>query len=459
MADRPTDPAVDPAIDPRVEAYLHAELAQAERDAMRDAVFDALHPRSGRVRRRDRIGPIAALAVAGAGLVLVVALGGPRLMGVAATPAPSDPTGSGPSAPSAVDPAATPDPETVVRFDGLSLSADGRMLTLEFTGGKEYEPGNPCTSDYAGWTEVVDGVLHAAVVDITPALTDPPAYECTAEGYGRTVLVTLPEPFTGDRVVDLSDGVTKFVREPADLVELEGLPGAWSLQFSESVDSDGIPRWRRVYATSSATEGSGVGRLELTQGFGGAAGVSGGDTDTDVMVGEHPGVLYRTPLYGELVLVWMLGDHGLAIVANDADFTPDELIALAESAIIPDGDDWGPLAVVAPPGVAMWARDEGTLRITDDCVYLMHQDEPTLLIWPSDQTTWDAATRTVTFTNSDGSTVTAGDGTTVVLGGGEVPRTDGVGSGGVQFGGMRWVAPPPDTCLVGSSWSVSAMGR
>ena len=328
MADRPTDPVADPAIDPRVESFLHAELAKAERDFSRSQATPV-------PRARARSGLLAALAVATTAVVLVVVVGGPRLMGVAATPPPSGPIGSGPSAPATVDPAATPDPETVVRFDGASLSADGMTLTLDFTGSKEYEPGNPCTNDYAGWTEMVDGMLHAAVVDITPPPTDPPAYECTAEGYGRTVSITLPEPFTGDRVVDLADGVTKFAREPADLVVLQGLTEAWSLQSSESVDSDGTPLWRQVYATSSATEGSGVGRLELTQGFGGAVGVSGGDTDAEVMVGGHPGVLYRTPWYGELVLVWMLGDYGLAIVANDADFTPDELVALAETAIVP----------------------------------------------------------------------------------------------------------------------------
>ena len=36
---------------------------------------------------------------------------------------------------------------------------------------------------------------------------------------------------------------------------------------------------------------------------------------------------------GELVLVWTLGTDGLALVANETDFSVGELISLAESAI------------------------------------------------------------------------------------------------------------------------------
>jgi hypothetical protein len=39
---------------------------------------------------------------------------------------------------------------------------------------------------------------------------------------------------------------------------------------------------------------------------------------------------------GEMVLVWSLGAHGVALVGNLADFSREEFIALAESVALPE---------------------------------------------------------------------------------------------------------------------------
>jgi len=121
---------------------------------------------------------------------------------------------------------------------------------------------------------------------------------------------------------------------------------------------------------------------------------------------------------------------------------------------------WGPLAVFAPQDGADTARNEGTLRITDSCVTLERLGEVTLLTWPADRTTWDGASRTITFENFDGTVVTVADGDVVVVG--------GSGSGGESEGEpglsteeyldrIDWVAPPASSCPLDERWGVGAL--
>ncbi|HSH22118.1 MAG TPA: hypothetical protein VK992_05870, partial [Candidatus Caenarcaniphilales bacterium] len=54
-----------------------------------------------------------------------------------------------------------------------------------------------------------------------------------------------------------------------------------------------------------------------------------------------------------------------------------------------DDSRWGPLAVVDVPNRPA-ALAEGTLEVTDRCVFLIKQGERVLLVWPADETEWDA---------------------------------------------------------------------
>jgi hypothetical protein len=256
---------------------------------------------------------------------------------------PTPPTaGESPLASAAADPGATlgltttPPPGTRSAFDSASLSADGRTLTLAFVGAQSFSLDNPCSAAYTAWAEAVGDVLYAGVVDVTPPQpTLPPNVFCDAVGYERTASVQLPEPFEGARVEDLA-GYVHFVRPPDGLVELTGLPSAWQLRSQRDVEESRTGRWQRVYApTADPPPGESKGHVDFYQAFGGAANVSGGDEHRDVSVNGKPALLYRNPPDGELVLVWLIGPNGMALVANEADFSADALIRLAESAELP----------------------------------------------------------------------------------------------------------------------------
>ena len=125
----------------------------------------------------------------------------------------------------------------------------------------------------------------------------------------------------------------------------------------------------------------------------------------------------------------------------------------------PSAHAWGPLAVVPPQDGADTARTEGTLRITDACVFLETPREVTLLFWPSDRTTWRAEPRTISFTNFDGRIVTVRDGDHVVLGGGGDSQAESGVSGEQWLQRMLWVAPPSRSCSLDLRWAVGAVGR
>ena len=120
-------------------------------------------------------------------------------------------------------------------------------------------------------------------------------------------------------------------------------------------------------------------------------------------------------------------------------------------------DLWGPLAVVPPQDGADTARSEGTLRITDSCVFVERAGERVLLIWPADRTAWDAHGRTITFVNFDGTMVGAGDGTPVVLGGGGDSNDESGSTTQAWLARTEWVAPPAASCPLESRWWVGEL--
>lgn len=118
-------------------------------------------------------------------------------------------------------------------------------------------------------------------------------------------------------------------------------------------------------------------------------------------------------------------------------------------------DMWGPLAVRPAEDGADTARHEGTLRITDTCVYLEAAGgELTFLTWLADRTTWNGVSRTITFANFDGTVVTIGDGDHVVLGGGEAESDI---SAETWINEREWVAPPASSCSLDLRWAVGAV--
>jgi hypothetical protein len=120
---------------------------------------------------------------------------------------------------------------------------------------------------------------------------------------------------------------------------------------------------------------------------------------------------------------------------------------------------WGPLAVIPAQDGADTARTEGTLRITNTCVFLAERGGDVLLLWPADRVTWDAGERTITFANFDGTDVTVGDGESVVLGGGGGSSAESGVTAEVWLTQMTWVARPADGCPLDPYWGVGDLRR
>lgn len=142
--------------------------------------------------------------------------------------------------------------------------------------------------------------------------------------------------------------------------------------------------------------------------------------------------------------------------------TPSVAIATSTSLVVPgaspsSGGAWGPLAVVPPQEGTDTARTEGTLRITDACVFLVTTGGPVLLLWPADHTSWNSQTRTISFANFDGSAFRAGDGTRVVAGGSGDRNSDSGTTTEAWLARTPWVARPDASCPLESRWWVGAL--
>ncbi len=219
--------------------------------------------------------------------------------------------------------------------DDAVISADGRQLTIAFTGGGAYAPGNFCSTDYAPWVAVNGDALDLAVVAVPhpDQPTAPPNVGCAAMGYPYTWHLLLGEPFVGSTIHDLAGG-TLWVREPAGLVTPKQLPSGWHLRLSEDEPAARPPLWARVYApagTNIESPNRGAGQLDLYQAFGAATNIGGGPERQDVLIDGVPAVLMREEGFGEWLLQWMVGADGVALVANEADLTLDQLLEIARA--------------------------------------------------------------------------------------------------------------------------------
>lgn len=112
--------------------------------------------------------------------------------------------------------------------------------------------------------------------------------------------------------------------------------------------------------------------------------------------------------------------------------------------------EWGPLALVDATGDM--ARNEGTVVITDACVFLERGDGRGLLVWPADRTRWNGEDRTISFSTLEGVEVTVESGQQVVLAGGGA----GAGEDGEDWTEtIRWARRPAPECATDAAWFVS----
>jgi uncharacterized protein DUF1524 len=135
------------------------------------------------------------------------------LVGLAAC-SPVSPTPSASSSPSASN--GLPAGEAIRVDGGVEISADSRTVNLRFVGGEVLPATDPCHTDYAGWARPAGEVLKVAVVLLPvappPGQTSP--FGCSAVGFGRSVQVTLQEPFLGETAKDISFGTLIPIGRP-----------------------------------------------------------------------------------------------------------------------------------------------------------------------------------------------------------------------------------------------------
>ena len=246
-------------------------------------------------------------------------------------PSPSELSGAPQIEPSPDDIAGAP-PGAAFAFEKASLSPDKRTLTLDFTGGVEYDPANPrksCGTRYAGWAREIDGVLFAKLVDTTPQAD--PGVSCGDIGRPRRVTIKLVRPFLGDRVRDLA-GFTHFVARPNGLVDVQ-IPPGWQPGREGDVEESPTGRYLREWTRGAPSEFGSAGKIDLWQAFDGPVGVIGSGTEkTTVLVNGAPATLYRDPDEGELLLSWTLEGDGLALAVNEREIPIAELVSMAQSA-------------------------------------------------------------------------------------------------------------------------------
>jgi hypothetical protein len=227
-----------------------------------------------------------------------------------------------------------PEPTRDLRFvpiSSLVLAADQRHVTIDFVGGREFSATDPCSIEYQAQTSVEGDILEVGVLP----LRGPAAVTCDAVGYSRTLQVVLDAPFLGSAWRDRT-GYLHFLAPPNGLVELTGLPAGWVLRKGRDVEDSPTGRWERTYSPDASLADP-TRTVVMYQSFGGPVNVTGGDDVSQVQVNGRPATLYRHAPTGELVLVWQLGNDGLALVAFEQVFSVDQLISLAKSAVAPGG--------------------------------------------------------------------------------------------------------------------------
>ena len=281
----------------------------------------------------------------------------PSAATVAETAAPASATPS----PMIESPSWPPQPtrdERFTRIATFTLGDDRMHIALGFTGARAYAVDDPCSAAYAATSDVVDGVLEIGVTASSPARPTEP-WGCDDLGYDRHLDVSLDEPFNGTVWRDLA-GYRHFLAPPDGLVELTGLPDGWALRNGRDVEDSPTGRWERTYSPDPSLADR-TRTLDLYQSFDGPVNVSGGEGQgVPVVVSGQPATLYRSPSSGELVLVWRLGNDGLALVAYEQAFSVADVIALAESARAASPS---PSASTAGPDGAVASSTDGRFRL------------------------------------------------------------------------------------------------
>jgi hypothetical protein len=226
-------------------------------------------------------------------------------------------------------PAVEPDPELrdPLSVERVVLAADRQSVEVDFIGGRDFDPDDPCSVAYDGTGEVVDEVLVIGIYAQPHPQPLPPNMGCDAIGFGRSMTLELDEPFAGSVVHDLG-GQVLFLEPPAGLAEIGGLPKGWKPLREGNVLGKAAPRWERVWSDGDSM-------LTLIQAFDGPVHTTGDERQPDVAIDGAIATFYLHRPSGEMVMTWPLDDDEVALVGYLSDFSRAEFIDLAESVFLP----------------------------------------------------------------------------------------------------------------------------
>jgi len=189
-----------------------------------------------------------------------------------------------------------PVPEDPVSFENVVVADDRQSVRVEFIGGQEFDPDNPCSVAYEGTAKLVGDELEIGIYAQQHPMPLPPDTGCDAGGYSRALTIRLDEPFTGSVVRDLA-GQVLLLEPPAGSVEIVSLPDDWELRREGNVLGSSTPR--------------------------------------SIEINGQAATFHPPGPTGEIAVVWSLGGDELALVGNLADFSEAEFIAFAESVVRP----------------------------------------------------------------------------------------------------------------------------
>ena len=220
------------------------------------------------------------------------------------------------------------------RIEGVLPSRDRRSILVAFTGGKAYDPRDPCSGDYEAWAGgtaatlelQVSGVIHPEQVKLGPNTG------CTMEGYSYRFSVLLPGPFLGAEVRDRESGPL-WVPPPERVAELVPVPAGWQQGYLSA-----YPESRELCRMYMPRADGGVAPVErnltLCQVFGAAA-----DRPVEVPVGRATIRGQDVPVgrAGDIgyLVSWRLGADGMSLISYDAGLTLEAFIAMANAVAIP----------------------------------------------------------------------------------------------------------------------------
>jgi hypothetical protein len=230
-----------------------------------------------------------------------------------------------------VDDEFAPIPEGPISFEGVNLADDGRSVRVDFVGGREFDPGDPCSVAYEGAAEIVDEELLIGIFAIQHPMPLAPNQGCDAMGHSRSLTFVLDETFEGSVVRGLA-GQVLFLDPPPGLATIGLLPEGWLLRREGNILHGAAPRWERTWSPDPdpwLSEGDSL--LTLYQAFGGPVEATGAEPQPPVQINGQDAEFWLHPPTGEMVLVWSLGDDEVALVGHLGDFTEEEFIKIAES--------------------------------------------------------------------------------------------------------------------------------